>query len=577
MAGRTSKKSQDNFDKIKREMIEKKLNATIQQNLGGIQKDTESNELEVLLSAGSSMHKDVCIESMIEYADKDNSDFMVENFFGEVTSEIIPLIEKKHIKEVSKTEVLVFQVDEEEFAISLRNIKEIIRVPEMAKVPNAPQYITGLCSLRGELLPVIDSRKLFGMVHKELGESSRIIVTDIQGKKVGLLSDKVTEVIRIDEAAIKEPPRSIKGIEGGIISGILILNKGKRMVILLDAEKIIKAGNLEENKDGKPTLREDLQGMVMGTITEEEEQIVIFNIGAEEYAFEINYVKEVIRLAEIMKVPNTPGYIEGILSIRDQLLAVVNTGKLLGLNYRSRDEYSRVVIIDNGSFSYGIIVDKVSHVIRVHKKLFKESREMANFHSTEYVKGIYNLNNGKRLVMKLNPLKLISLEDVKGILEFDVKNTAKDNPLYVGDKDNIFEHIVVFKLGNEEYGIEINSVQEINRINGITHFPGAPVFIKGIVNLRGDTIPLLNLRGLFSDFDYNEFNATKFLAIEFENKRIGIMIEKTAEVLRFSKHYIEEAPEVFARNYNYIDRIAKLNEGKRIVLILNLKAVLSFM
>jgi len=174
---------------------------------------------------------------------------------------------------------------------------------------------------------------------------------------------------------------------------------------------------------------------------------------------------------------------------------------------------------------------------------------------------------------------MISLEDVKGVLDVDHRKTVNDKSLYAGKADNNLEHVVVFKLGEEEYGIEINNVQEINRISEITHFPGAPAFIAGMVDLRGDIIPILNLRRLFAVHDSDSYNASKFLVVEFGNKRIGILIDSASEVLRFSKDYLEEAPEVFKGNDqdSYIDKIAKLNDGKRNVLMLNLSALLSFM
>ena len=179
--------------------------------------------------------------------------------------------------------------------------------------------------------------------------------------------------------------------------------------------------------------------------------------------------------------------------------------------------------------------------------------------------------------MVLEPHKLISLEEIEGISDVDQKKTANDQSSDVGEEDDNLEHIVVFRLGNEEYGIEINNVQEINIMSEITRFPSAPIFIAGMVNLRGEIIPILNLRKLFIVHDAAAYDESKFLVVEFQNRRIGIMIDSASEVLKLSKGYLEESPEVFDGNDNYIDKIAKLNDGKRIILILNLKAVLNFM
>ncbi|MFZ5968755.1 MAG: chemotaxis protein CheW [Bacillota bacterium] len=479
--------------------------------------------------------------------------------------------------EVKKIEMVVFWVGEEEFAFRISNVKEIIRVPSMTRIPNVPFFVTGLCSLRGDLLPVIDSRKLFGMPDKEYNEGSRIVVADIQGKKVGLITDKVSEVISVEESTIKEPPGSIKGIDGGVINGVLLLNNGKRVIMILDARKIVKAGNLEEySKQQQEVSGKSFQDLNMKAL--EEEQIIIFNIGTEEYALSINCVKEIIRLPDIMKVPNTASYIEGVLSIRNQLLVVINLGRLLGMNCKKTDEHSRVVIINNGNLTFGVIADKVSQVMRVQKDSFKKSNLSASGSSMEYIKGFFNLNSGKRLVMVLEPHKLISFEDVSGVLNVDRKKNLNDMSLNVSEVENNLEHVVIFKLDEEEFGIRINNVKEINRMSEIVHFPGAPAFIDGMLNLRGDVIPILNLKTLFNN-NSSAYDSSKFLVVEFGNKRIAIMIDSASEVLRFPKSYLEEVSEVLEGNDNggFIDAIAKLNEGKRIILILNLSTVLSFM
>jgi len=192
MAGKSSKKNRGNFEKIKREMAVKKQKAETQQNPGIAKADTENNDLMTRPSTDCPVQgQGKYIEAVIENIDKGKNGSISGK---EVEKDIVEKVqqdEKKNIIDTKKIELVVFRVDEEEFALRISNIKEIIRVPSMTKVPNAPQYITGLCGLRGDLLPVIDSRKLFGMPDQEFNESSRIIVADIHGKKVGLVSDKV--------------------------------------------------------------------------------------------------------------------------------------------------------------------------------------------------------------------------------------------------------------------------------------------------------------------------------------------------------------------------------------------------
>lgn len=577
MVGKINKKSADNFEKIKREMKTKKQNAKIEENMEVVSSHSDNNKLEMTLDIREGFQNQsksletlngsiVGVENGVEINKEDETDMV----------EILPQGENEDVlTEIKKIEMVVFQVGEEEFAFRIYDIKEIIRIPSMTKVHNAPFYVTGLCSLRGGLLPAIDSRKLFGMPDKEYTDSSRIVVSDIYGEKFGLIVDRISEVISVEESAIKEPPGTIKEIDGGAVDGILLLDDGKRVVMVLDTHKIIKAGDVEEYSN-QPAEGVDNSCQASNIEDLKEEQIVIFNIGNEEYAFSINCVKEIIRMPDITKTPNTSAYIEGMLSIRNQLLAAINLRSVLGMEYKQPDEYSRIVIINTGNLTFGVIVDKVSQVMRVKKSSFKESRQGTFGTRMEIVRGFFNLDNGNRLVMALEPHKLVSVEDINCILNEDCEKNEKNKTINTGKQENNLKHIVIFKLDEEEFGIDISNIKEINRLNDIVHFPGAPHFIDGMTNLRGDVIPLLNLKALFNKNLCN-YQSSKFLVVESGNKRAGIRIDYVSEVLRFSKKYLEEPPKAFDRNDNYIDKIVKLNDGKRIVLILKPDVLLSFM
>ncbi|WHH61355.1 chemotaxis protein CheW [Petroclostridium sp. X23] len=579
MAGRSSKKENDNFEKMKREMTAKKQRAKKQENLEISLQSSERFEPEMRPDDKEEVVQSNCdkfmapVENSVE---EENGDKIEKKFVKEIIHEPQQDENRDSLEEISKMQMVIFRIGEEEYAFEISNIKEIIRIPPMKNVPNSPFYIAGLCSLRGELLPVIDSRRLFGIADVENDEGSRVVVTDIEGNKVGLIADKVSEVISIEESMLKDPPESIRGRDGGVVKGILLLNDGKRVIMVLDAVKIVNAGNYEEGFKQQivhESTNHDLDDKHL-----EEEQVILFHIGTEEYAFGIHTVKEIIRLADITKVPNAAHYIEGMLSIRNQLLAVINLGMLLGKNYKSIDEQSRIIIIDDGNAAFGVIVDRVSQVTRVRSDEYKSTRLDTKASGMEYIKGFLELNKGKRLAMVLDPLKLVSFEDVNKVLILDNKNSFADMPKDKGGSETKLEHTVIFKLGKEEFGISIHHVKEINRVSEIVHFPGAPVFIDGMVNLRGDVIPVLNLKTMFKG-SLVMSDSSKFLVVEYDNKKIGILIDSASEVLRIPKIHIEEASEMLKGNENdrYIDAIAKLNEGKRIVLILNLSTVLSFM
>jgi len=140
------------------------------------------------------------------------------------------------------------------------------------------------------------------------------------------------------------------------------------------------------------------------------------------------------------------------------------------------------------------------------------------------------------------------------------------------------EQLVTFKIDQEEYGVKIANVQEINRMTEVTKIPRAPYYLEGIVNLKGNVIPALDLRRLFKISEKQVTDATRIIIVEFHGKRTGIVVDSVSEVLRFDKTLIEAPPDILSSGIdsNYVEGVGKLDGGKRMILILDISKVLSF-
>lgn len=139
------------------------------------------------------------------------------------------------------------------------------------------------------------------------------------------------------------------------------------------------------------------------------------------------------------------------------------------------------------------------------------------------------------------------------------------------EKDEI--QVVAFKLGNEEYAVDILNVQEINRLLNITRVPRANKWIEGVVNLRGNIIPLLNLHTKFQLQAYGEEDDKRIIVFQFEDIRAGIIVDKVSEVLRIQKKDIEITDKIYnSINAELIKGIAKVQD--RLLIILDLQKVL---
>lgn len=141
-------------------------------------------------------------------------------------------------------------------------------------------------------------------------------------------------------------------------------------------------------------------------------------------------------------------------------------------------------------------------------------------------------------------------------------------------ESNDLMQLVSFKLGNEEFGIDIGRVQEINMMMQLTKIPNSNQFIEGVVNLRGKIVPVVNLRERLGLSKKEDDNRTKIIVSDVNNKLIGYIVDEVNEVLRISKSIIEPTPEIITGvNSDLIQGVAKL-EG-RLLILLNLDKLLS--
>jgi len=143
-------------------------------------------------------------------------------------------------QELSEVQLVTFMLGAEESGVPISQIQEIDRLGKITKVPKAAEFIEGITNLRGEVIPVLDTRKRFELEAKASDDRTRIIIVDIGGVKTGLVVDSVREVLNLAKKDIAPPPEAIgSGIDQQFISGIGKVDQGKRMIVLLDMEKIL--------------------------------------------------------------------------------------------------------------------------------------------------------------------------------------------------------------------------------------------------------------------------------------------------------------------------------------------------
>jgi len=145
---------------------------------------------------------------------------------------------QEHVNTDDLLQLVIFNLGMEEFGVDIMKVQEIIRLPEITRIPRSPDYIKGVINLRGKIIVVMDLDKRFGLPSKEITDETRIIVVDVDGTIIGMVVDSVSEVIRLLNTNVDPTPDIInQKINADYLKGVGKIDE--RLLILLNLDSII--------------------------------------------------------------------------------------------------------------------------------------------------------------------------------------------------------------------------------------------------------------------------------------------------------------------------------------------------
>ncbi len=470
-------------------------------------------------------------------------------------------------------QLVCFYLGKEKYGVNIDFVQEIIRMPVLMKAPLTPPHIEGLANLRGTILTVVNGRVRFGIERREFDESNRVIVLDYQGKRLGFIVDRVSDVVTVSEEDIEKKETG----RGEFVEGVAKVTEEGSLVLIVNVEKLFpRVARKSAAAASHRTFAADDKGKTKEQ--EEESQLVSFRVGKEEFALEIVDVQEIVYLPEeISQVPGAPYYCEGLASLRGKLLPIIRLGSILGTGEEEFDERARVVVVNivrgGRRLIAGLAVDGVSEVLRVPKRFIEPVPALLRAREAEFLAGICNIDSS-RLVHVLDAGKLFNDADYEALLYEQGDEEEDKGTLDLRDEE---EQYVTFQLDAQEYGAPISQVQEIIRVPQIFAVPRAPEFVDGVINIRGEIVPVVDLRKRFGLEERGLSEANRIIVVDLGNARTGLIVDAVREVLGLSRGDIEQVPEVFVESgkASFLSGIGKVHQGERILILLDLLRLLS--
>jgi purine-binding chemotaxis protein CheW len=471
---------------------------------------------------------------------------------------------------------VTFLSGEEVFAADMSPVKEIIRVPQVVRVPLAPAALEGLANLRGKILPIISLRRLFGFPELEHDDSTRALVIDV-GQPLGFVVDRVSSVMGVDAGHIEDVGSISTTVNTEVLSGLIKDAGGHATIMVLDFARLIQK---EFSQIAAITKNTSVASAAQAQVQSEEEdssdelQLVSFNVEGQEYAIAIEDVQEIVQVPEeVIHVPHSESHVLGVMTLRNRLLPLVRLRRIFGLPDNDLDEKSRIVVLTLNGVSVGVVVDAVSEVLRVSKSGVDALPDMlAREGNLAEVTAICRLDNGKRLVSIMTARNLFDHSALKEAMN-TVNESEQESGTEAQEVDDDLdddEQVVVFRLDKEEFGAPIASVQEIVRVpDELVRVPQAPSFVEGVINLRGTVLPVIDLRLRLGLKQVERTDRQRIMVFLISDVRTGFIVDQVAEVLKIPKSAIEPAPQLSNEQSLLLSRMANLEKQKRMVQLLD--------
>lgn len=475
---------------------------------------------------------------------------------------------------------VTFAVADEMFAVPMAPVQEIIRVPEVARLPLAPAALDGLANLRGRVLPILNLRRLFGTAEREADDATRALVIQL-GTPLGFVVDRVASVVSVDAGSI-EPVRAIQSVvQADYLTGVInrpAAGGGRELLLVLDFQRMV------DEQFGQSATRGAAAGAdavaadaaeLVDAAASDELRLVSFTVCGQEYAIDIADVQEIVQVpAGITAVPNTPHHVLGLISLRQRLLPLVSLRSLFGLAPLELDEHHRIVVVAlPGGGQVGLVTDTVKEVLSVPRaQADAMPGVLARDSALQEFERICRLDGGKRLVSIIATDRLLGLQAIQDAADFargdaPEQETTMDETTSRNDDD---VQVVIFRLGAEEFGVPIMSVQEIVRVPEVlTRVPKTPAFVEGVINLRGTVLPVIDQRTRLGMAALERNDRQRIMVYTLGGLRTGFIVDSVAEVLRIGRQAIAPAPTLSDEQGRLITRVARLDGDKRLVMLID--------
>ena len=439
---------------------------------------------------------------------------------------------------------MTISVAGERLAIPANDVTEVIRNPSVTRIPLSPPGLLGVANLRGTVIPVVSLAALLGRDLAD-GISSRRVVVVGKGQPVGLTVDDVASLERSSELRSgKDPVRFLD------VDALMSEHFGSSAKPAIHGAGAVTQASQAEPSKATPT-----------------DSFFSFGVAGQEFALPLESVREVIAFPDtVALMPRSDDAMLGTVTLRNRLLPLISLATLLGLG--AAGSAAKIVVASIGGVRVGLVVDSLNAIVRASRdQIDPVPLVLTRGRQEAHIQAICRLGEGQRLMSILSTDHLLE----EGLTERLAAQSDNEDELMADDASHSeTEQFVVFQLADEYYGLPIGSVVEVVALpEKLTKLPKAPKFVDGVMNLRGQVVPVIDQRRRFEVALDSSSKKARIIVVRVGQGLAGFVVDSVSEVLRVNSDQLRVSPELTSKKSKVIDRIANLELDGRMILLVD--------
>ena len=423
-----------------------------------------------------------------------------------------------------------------EIALKAEQVNEATPIQgKLQMLPGSIDFLEGIMHLRNDVIPVINLKKRLGLEDRSYSPDAKVAVVSMLNTRYGLLFEDIKEVFRA-EPAIIDPVNPELRTDDRVISDLIKLEAGKRVVELLDLNHLFNSV-----PDELTDQLEKLEPQGKAEASTAYNRYVIFSAGGQDYGVTVDMTREITFSLEINDMFRT-GMTAGAIELRGRTIPVLNTVGMLTNNNNAEftvKETTRILILEQDDCSAGLIVDEIKEIITIY------DNEILPFPSAgnNNVKGLFPRSTGHNIILlDIYSLVCKHMESLKSVAnigngkdkseEYEAKEAAQSTSHHL-ITENCY---LIFTIG-KNFAIEIKDVKEIIEDNALMEVPGSTGFSTSVINLRGEVVPVINLRNFFHIESRTDSGLSKLIICSAEGATVALEVDQIVTIYKQEQYH----------------------------------------